>query len=78
MYVVVGDWLIVSGGAHGYTEHRAKIIEVLFVDGLFLYCVYWIEDDYEALVFFGLDVCVVFVGDLAEYDRQLVEWAVAV
>lgn len=77
MHAAAGDWLIVSGGAHGHTEHRGKITAVQGVDGAPPYYVHWVEDDHEALVFPGPDARVVTADELAEHDRQRNERASA-
>lgn len=78
MHAQVGDWLLVSSGAHGHAEHRGKILEVTSADGSPPYRVHWIEDDHEAIVFPGPDARVVSAADLAEHDRQQSERVAAV
>lgn len=73
MHAQVGDWLIVSSGAHGHVEHRGEITAVPSADGSPPYRVHWTEDDHEALVFPGPDARVISAAELAEHDRLQAE-----
>lgn len=78
MHAKVGDWLVVSSGAHGHTEHRGQIIALHNDDGTPPYDVHWLEDDHESLVFPGPDAMIVTAEQQVERDRVEAERVAAV